>query len=158
MRVLGATAIEDRLQDGVPETIADLKEAGIKVRRQATKDGNCVNRRRLANERISGHEYDFLKLRCCFVVHKYLFVCVRCKILRGEIFVFWARACACLLSGVGLNGRQNDDCHQHWVFLPVADEQNGADYPGQRRTRRRPGACGSSLESLLRQVWAFFTV
>jgi phospholipid-translocating ATPase len=29
--LLGATAIEDKLQDGVPETIADLKEAGIKV-------------------------------------------------------------------------------------------------------------------------------
>ncbi|KAI0034026.1 phospholipid-translocating P-type ATPase [Vararia minispora EC-137] len=29
--LLGATAIEDRLQDGVPETIADLKTAGIKV-------------------------------------------------------------------------------------------------------------------------------
>ena len=29
--MLGATAIEDRLQDGVPETIADLKEADIKV-------------------------------------------------------------------------------------------------------------------------------
>ena len=31
LRLLGATAIEDRLQDGVPETIADLKSAGIKV-------------------------------------------------------------------------------------------------------------------------------
>jgi len=31
LRLLGATAIEDRLQDGVPETIADLKVAGIKV-------------------------------------------------------------------------------------------------------------------------------
>ncbi|KAI0766330.1 phospholipid-translocating P-type ATPase [Trametes elegans] len=31
LSLLGATAIEDRLQDGVPETIADLKEAGIKV-------------------------------------------------------------------------------------------------------------------------------
>ncbi len=31
LRLLGATAIEDRLQDGVPETIADLKLAGIKV-------------------------------------------------------------------------------------------------------------------------------
>jgi phospholipid-translocating ATPase len=30
-KLLGATAIEDRLQDGVPETIADLKRAGIKV-------------------------------------------------------------------------------------------------------------------------------
>lgn len=29
--LLGATAIEDRLQDGVPEAIADLKQAGIKV-------------------------------------------------------------------------------------------------------------------------------
>ncbi|KAI1791774.1 hypothetical protein LXA43DRAFT_888661, partial [Ganoderma leucocontextum] len=29
--LLGATAIEDRLQDGVPETIADLKEADIKI-------------------------------------------------------------------------------------------------------------------------------
>ena len=29
--LLGATAIEDRLQDGVPETIRDLKTAGIKV-------------------------------------------------------------------------------------------------------------------------------
>ena len=31
LHLLGATAIEDRLQDGVPETIADLKVAGIKV-------------------------------------------------------------------------------------------------------------------------------
>ncbi|PPQ72110.1 hypothetical protein CVT24_002421 [Panaeolus cyanescens] len=31
LRLLGATAIEDRLQDGVPEAIADLKSAGIKV-------------------------------------------------------------------------------------------------------------------------------
>jgi phospholipid-translocating ATPase len=31
LRLLGATAIEDRLQDGVPETIADLKTAGIKL-------------------------------------------------------------------------------------------------------------------------------
>jgi phospholipid-translocating ATPase len=31
LRLLGATAIEDRLQDGVPQTIADLKRAGIKV-------------------------------------------------------------------------------------------------------------------------------
>ena len=30
--LLGATVIEDRLQDGVPETIADLKRAGIKSR------------------------------------------------------------------------------------------------------------------------------
>jgi phospholipid-translocating ATPase len=29
--LLGSTAIEDRLQDGVPETIRDLKRAGIKV-------------------------------------------------------------------------------------------------------------------------------
>jgi phospholipid-translocating ATPase len=28
---LGATAIEDRLQEGVPETIADLQKAGIKI-------------------------------------------------------------------------------------------------------------------------------
>jgi phospholipid-translocating ATPase len=31
LRLLGATAIEDCLQDGVPETIADLKRAGIKI-------------------------------------------------------------------------------------------------------------------------------
>ncbi|KAJ2928030.1 hypothetical protein H1R20_g9061, partial [Candolleomyces eurysporus] len=31
LRLLGATAIEDRLQDGVPEAIADLKKAGIKI-------------------------------------------------------------------------------------------------------------------------------
>ncbi|KAK7034734.1 hypothetical protein VNI00_012141 [Paramarasmius palmivorus] len=31
LHLLGATAIEDKLQDGVPETIADLKRAGIKV-------------------------------------------------------------------------------------------------------------------------------
>jgi phospholipid-translocating ATPase len=31
LRLLGATAIEDKLQDGVPEAIADLKEAGIKI-------------------------------------------------------------------------------------------------------------------------------
>ncbi|KAJ3719928.1 phospholipid-translocating ATPase [Lentinula raphanica] len=31
VRLLGATAIEDKLQHGVPETIADLKKAGIKI-------------------------------------------------------------------------------------------------------------------------------
>jgi phospholipid-translocating ATPase len=31
LMLLGATAIEDKLQDGVPEAIADLKDAGIKV-------------------------------------------------------------------------------------------------------------------------------
>ena len=31
LHLLGATAIEDRLQDGVPETMADLKRAGIKI-------------------------------------------------------------------------------------------------------------------------------
>jgi len=31
MELLGATGIEDRLQDGVPETIAKLRKAGIKV-------------------------------------------------------------------------------------------------------------------------------
>ncbi|KAG9001427.1 hypothetical protein FRB94_004792 [Tulasnella sp. JGI-2019a] len=31
LRLLGSTAIEDKLQDGVPETIAELKRAGIKV-------------------------------------------------------------------------------------------------------------------------------
>jgi hypothetical protein len=31
LRLLGATAIKDHLQDGVPETIADLKAAGIKL-------------------------------------------------------------------------------------------------------------------------------
>jgi phospholipid-translocating ATPase len=31
LTLLGATAIEDRLQEGVPETIADLKRAGINV-------------------------------------------------------------------------------------------------------------------------------
>jgi magnesium-transporting ATPase (P-type) len=29
--LLGATAVEDRLQDNVPETINDLQEAGIKI-------------------------------------------------------------------------------------------------------------------------------
>jgi len=31
LEVLGGTAIEDKLQDGVPETIALLRAAGIKV-------------------------------------------------------------------------------------------------------------------------------
>jgi phospholipid-transporting ATPase len=31
--LLGATAIEDKLQDGVPDTIHTLQMAGIKVRR-----------------------------------------------------------------------------------------------------------------------------
>jgi phospholipid-translocating ATPase len=31
LTLLGSTAIEDKLQDGVPETISDLKRAGIKV-------------------------------------------------------------------------------------------------------------------------------
>ena len=31
MTLIGATAIEDKLQDGVPETIARLSEANIKI-------------------------------------------------------------------------------------------------------------------------------
>ena len=31
VQLLGATAIEDRLQEGVPETIALLREAGLKI-------------------------------------------------------------------------------------------------------------------------------
>ena len=31
MEILGATAIEDKIQDGVPETIDSLMKAGIKV-------------------------------------------------------------------------------------------------------------------------------
>ena len=31
LTLLGATAVEDRLQDGVPETIISLREAGIQV-------------------------------------------------------------------------------------------------------------------------------
>lgn len=31
MILIGATAIEDKLQDGVPETIANLALAGIKI-------------------------------------------------------------------------------------------------------------------------------
>ena len=31
LTLLGATAVEDRLQDDVPETIADLQKAGIKI-------------------------------------------------------------------------------------------------------------------------------
>jgi len=31
MSLLGATAIEDKLQDGVPEAIANLGRAGIKI-------------------------------------------------------------------------------------------------------------------------------
>ena len=31
MELLGVTGIEDRLQDGVPETIAKLRQGGLKV-------------------------------------------------------------------------------------------------------------------------------
>ena len=31
MVLLGATAVEDRLQDEVPQTIAQLQQAGIKI-------------------------------------------------------------------------------------------------------------------------------
>lgn len=31
LSIVGVSAIEDKLQDGVPDTIADLSRAGIKV-------------------------------------------------------------------------------------------------------------------------------
>jgi len=47
--LLGATAIEDRLQDGVPEAIADLKRAGIKVRvLSSVSSSSALNHRELA--------------------------------------------------------------------------------------------------------------
>ena len=44
--LLGASGIEDKLQDGVPETIASLREAGIKVGRRASRvsgSGRCAD-------------------------------------------------------------------------------------------------------------------
>ena len=38
MTLLGATAIEDKLQDEVPETIRKLTQANIKVRQLAIAD------------------------------------------------------------------------------------------------------------------------
>ena len=32
LEVMGVTAIEDKLQDGVPETLTSLRDAGVKVR------------------------------------------------------------------------------------------------------------------------------
>jgi hypothetical protein len=40
-QVVGATAIEDKLQDGVPDTIAHLLEAGIKVRGEGEGQGRA---------------------------------------------------------------------------------------------------------------------
>ena len=37
LHLLGATGVEDRLQDGVPETITALREAGIQVHAQHKK-------------------------------------------------------------------------------------------------------------------------
>ena len=42
MTLLGATAIEDKLQDGVPDAIANLSVAGIKIWvLTGDKQGNC---------------------------------------------------------------------------------------------------------------------
>ena len=41
-RLQGATAIEDKLQDGVPEVLADLRVAGIKVW-MLTGDKACMH-------------------------------------------------------------------------------------------------------------------
>jgi magnesium-transporting ATPase (P-type) len=35
LQLVGATAVEDKLQDGVPETIKALRQAGIQVRSHA---------------------------------------------------------------------------------------------------------------------------
>lgn len=49
MRLLGATAIEDKLQEGVPETISKLRRAGMKVwiltgdKRETAVNIGCVN-------------------------------------------------------------------------------------------------------------------
>ena len=39
LELLGATGVEDRLQDGVPETIAALRKAGIRLWVLTGKDG-----------------------------------------------------------------------------------------------------------------------
>lgn len=42
MTLLGATAIEDKLQDGVPDTIAKLSQANIKIWVSAIKTSHFV--------------------------------------------------------------------------------------------------------------------
>ena len=59
LRLLGATAIEDKLQDGVPETIADLKLAGIKIwvatgDKLETAIGECISKLRLYDLKLTG--------------------------------------------------------------------------------------------------------
>lgn len=61
LRLLGATAIEDKLQDGVPEAIADLKRAGIKIwvatgDKLETAIGMCT----------LSHHTSQVSSRCCF--------------------------------------------------------------------------------------------
>ena len=50
MELQGATAIEDKLQDGVPELLADLREAGVKVwMLTGDKVGTAMNIARACN-------------------------------------------------------------------------------------------------------------
>lgn len=42
LEVMGVTAIEDKLQDGVPETLTSLREAGVKVRTEPVSLLACL--------------------------------------------------------------------------------------------------------------------
>jgi hypothetical protein len=41
LEVMGVTAIEDKLQDGVPETLKGLREAGVKVSLPPPRGRRC---------------------------------------------------------------------------------------------------------------------
>ena len=54
LQLLGATAIEDKLQDGVPETISKLSKADIKIWvLTGDKKGELVNNQRASKNRIT---------------------------------------------------------------------------------------------------------
>ena len=68
--LLGATAIEDKLQDGVPQTIANLRKTGIKIwvltgDKQETAINIGYSCQLLSDELIGN--YNLCKFLCCYV-------------------------------------------------------------------------------------------
>ena len=74
MTLIGATAIEDKLQDGVPDTIANLAVAGIKI---WVLTGDKQGKFDLVKLNISSYCSNFFKKRTLFVSQSiWLAVCL----------------------------------------------------------------------------------
>ena len=92
---MGATAIEDKLQDGVPETIANLAKVNKMLTPSSLQTCTCV---------VISFLFDLLTCAIPYFCHMYC----------GDLVLVFVPG---QHQDLGIDGRQAGDGHQHWLLV-----------------------------------------